>query len=127
MNAAANADALLEHLRAKGVKLSVDGGYLELDAPAGVLTEELEEQIRQYKPGLLEVLEREASERELPADSTELLPAIRAMLSEYPQMVEFPPDYIRLNLTIFGEYWNAPPASEVEAALEALDVERGAA
>lgn len=122
-----NAGTLLEELRDKGVKLSADGSYLELDAPTGVLTEELEEQIREAKPGLLEELEREASGRDLPDSDSDLLPAIRQMFSEYPQMAEFPPDYIAINLTIFGEYWNAPAVSEVEAALEALDVERGAA
>lgn len=126
MNATANAEALLEDLRIKGVKVSADGGYLELDAPAGVLTEELDQRIRQYKPDLLEVLEQEAAERELPANESGLLPAIRQMISEYPNMAEFPPDYIQINLTIFGEYDNEPPLADVEAALEALDVERGA-
>lgn len=122
-----NAGALLKELRVAGVKVSADGGYLELDAPAGMLTEDLEHRIREAKPGLLEVLEREDSERDLPTDDPDLLPTIRQMLSEYPQMIDFPPHYIALNLTIFGEYRNEPRVAEVEAALEALDVERGAA
>ena len=59
--------------------------------------------------------------------SSELVPAIRQMFSEHPNMADFPPDYIAINLTIFGEYRNEPRVAEVEAALEALGIERGAA
>lgn len=119
-----NAGAVLEELRSMGVKVSSDGGYLDLDAPTGVLSDELVGRVQEVKPDLLLLVREE--HREPDADE-ELLPALRQMLSEYPQMIDFPAHYLALNLTIFGEYRKEPPVVEVESALEGLDVERGAA
>ena len=48
---------LLEELRVRGVEVKADGGYLDLDAPAGVLTPELISELKAHKVGILKVLE----------------------------------------------------------------------
>lgn len=52
--------ALLTELERLDIKMSLDGDKLRLEAPVGVLTEELKEQIRQQKPALTALLERQA-------------------------------------------------------------------
>ena len=44
---------LLVELKRLNVKLSLAGDKLRLEAPAGVLTPEMKEAIRQYKPALI--------------------------------------------------------------------------
>lgn len=51
-----NGRVLYLQASAMGVRFERDGGYLELDAPAGVLTEELEDRIRAAKPQLLSII-----------------------------------------------------------------------
>ncbi len=48
---------LLGALRSRGVLLTVKGDTLTLDAPKGVLTDELHQDIRQHKAALLDLLE----------------------------------------------------------------------
>ena len=50
------AAGLLKDLRSRGVEVRADGGHLELDAPAGVLTDELIEAAASNKPSLLKLL-----------------------------------------------------------------------
>jgi hypothetical protein len=54
-----SAEDLLRDLRSSGVGVSARDGYLDLDAPRGVLTEELLEAVAQVKPRLLNLLARE--------------------------------------------------------------------
>lgn len=54
-----NAHALLEDLRARGIRLKVDGLTLRVDAPTGVLTEEERNTLRENKRALIRHLERE--------------------------------------------------------------------
>jgi hypothetical protein len=50
---------LLEALRNHGVAVEANGGYLDLDAPAGALTNDLLEAVTKHKPRLLKLLEWE--------------------------------------------------------------------
>jgi hypothetical protein len=54
-----SAEDLLRDLRSSGVGVSARDGYLDLDVPRGVLTDELLEAVAQAKPRLLELLARE--------------------------------------------------------------------
>jgi len=47
---------LLRVLRSCGVEVSACDGYIDLDAPKGVLTDQLLEAVRKSKPRLLKVL-----------------------------------------------------------------------
>lgn len=46
---------LLRDLRTSGVEVSARDGYLDLDAPKGVLTDELLEVVTKAKPQLLQL------------------------------------------------------------------------
>jgi hypothetical protein len=59
-----NARDLLRDLRSSGVGVSACDGYIDLDAPRGVLTEELLEAVAQAKPRLLKLLDREQQKLE---------------------------------------------------------------
>lgn len=48
--------ALLDHLRALGVEVCAEGDKLRYRAPAGVLTDDLRQAIREHKEELLELL-----------------------------------------------------------------------
>ncbi len=51
-----SAPAILSELRRRDIQLRADGGELRLSAPAGALTAELRDQLRQHKSDLLELL-----------------------------------------------------------------------
>jgi len=53
-------EALLTKLQELDVDISLDGDSLRLEAPVGVLTEELKEQVRQHKRALMALLEKQA-------------------------------------------------------------------
>lgn len=53
------AAALLEYLRARGVRLEADGLALRVDAPAEAATDELRDTLREHKRALIRHLERE--------------------------------------------------------------------
>ena len=55
--------ALLDKLRQLNVKVTLNGDKLRLEAPKGVLTPEMKEAIRQYKPALIALLEAEEARR----------------------------------------------------------------
>src|SRR2546427_2630896 len=50
------ATVLLDELRTKGVQLTIEGEHLAVDAPKGVLTDELRQAIRTQKAALLALL-----------------------------------------------------------------------
>lgn len=50
------AEAILERLRVLGARVSLAGDKLHVDAPAGVLTDDLRQAIREHKAALLELL-----------------------------------------------------------------------
>jgi len=84
------ATALLDELRTKGVHLTVEGEHVAVDAPKGVLTDDVRQAIRQHKPellDLLEVFEERAAIAEydglLPRDEAERL-AWACVLSKEP-------------------------------------------
>jgi hypothetical protein len=54
-----SARALLEELREHDVRLEADGLTLHVDAPAGVIAEELYSTLREHKRALIRLLERE--------------------------------------------------------------------
>ncbi len=51
------ATALLDELRTKGVHLTVEGEHVAVDAPKGVLTDDVRQAIRQHKQELLALVE----------------------------------------------------------------------
>ncbi|HEY0699270.1 MAG TPA: condensation domain-containing protein, partial [Micromonospora sp.] len=55
-----DAEGLLRLLRARGIRLAARGRSLDVDAPAGALTDELIDAMRRLKPGLLALLADEA-------------------------------------------------------------------
>jgi hypothetical protein len=59
-----NARTLLDDLRSQDVLLDVDEGCLVVDAPVGVVTEELRARLAEHKPSLLKLLEWEQSKLE---------------------------------------------------------------
>ena len=56
-------DALLDKLERLNVKVTINGDKLRLEAPKGVLTPEMKEAIRQYKPALIALLEAQEARR----------------------------------------------------------------
>ena len=54
-----SARSLLEELRAGGVRLQAEGLMLHVDAPVGVVTDELRATLRQNKRSLIRLLEGE--------------------------------------------------------------------
>ena len=54
---------LLAELKRLNVKVTINGDKLRLEAPAGVLTPEMKEAIRQQKPALIALLEAEEARR----------------------------------------------------------------
>lgn len=53
-------EALLTELNRLNVKISLAGDKLHVEAPAGVLTPDLKEAMRQYKPALMTLLRGQA-------------------------------------------------------------------
>jgi hypothetical protein len=53
-----NALSLYHDLKERGVILEAQGEYLKVDAPAGVVTEEVKSALVEFKPTLLEFLSR---------------------------------------------------------------------
>ena len=53
------ARVLLQELRRRGVALEADGDLLRVDAPVGVVTEELRRSLQENKRELMSLLERE--------------------------------------------------------------------
>ena len=60
-----NALSLYHDLKERGVNLEAQGGYLKVDAPAGVVTEEVKTALVEFKPILLELLSRTPEEQPL--------------------------------------------------------------
>ena len=54
------ATVLLDALRTKGVHLTVEGEHVAVDAPKGVLTDDVRQAIRQHKAALLALLTQPA-------------------------------------------------------------------
>ncbi|PLS83443.1 MAG: hypothetical protein CYG60_21980 [Actinobacteria bacterium] len=90
---------LLEDLRGLGVTVEVKDGFLDLDAPAGVITQDLIESLTEHKPHLLKLLTWEHRKLE-EADRRGLI--IR--WSEHPM-------WIKLHDPTTGE-WHEVKASE---------------
>lgn len=61
------------------------------------------------------------------SDAGPVFLALRCLLSERPQCADFGPEELGVLLFFHGWLYNVPEAWEVEAAMEVLDVERGAA
>jgi hypothetical protein len=126
------AGEFLDVLRTRGVVITAEDGFLELDAPEGVLTDELVQEISRHKSELLKLL---GESNELPEDAGEVLAALRDYLyKEHRELGHdmshtrhFEPHFLAINLQLFGYMKNAPAVGQVEAALEVLDVEGGAA
>jgi hypothetical protein len=95
--------ALIEDLRQRDVRLDVKGDKLLVDAPVGVVTEELQTSLARLKPRLLEFLTREQAEVEHEPEEAECQGLI-IRWSEYP-------DWIELRDPLTGE-WHEVSASE---------------
>ena len=61
------ATRLLDALRTKGVQLTVEGDQLAIDAPKGVLTDDVRQAIRTQKAALLALLAQPAPAHDTPA------------------------------------------------------------
>ena len=58
-----NADNLLAHVEALGGRLEARGEQLHIEAPRGVITPELKEDLKSHKPELLQLLNQQASNK----------------------------------------------------------------
>jgi hypothetical protein len=117
------APTLLQRLEAAGVELWEDAGDLCYESTHKLTDEEIG-YLREHKAELLDLL----LSRELLRDNSEdVLPALRAYLSEHPHAAYFEPHFLKLSLYIFSYLERIPSQAEVAAALVALDIERGAA
>lgn len=56
-----NAAELLQDLERRDVRLTLNGDSLRIDAPQGMITEELEQTLTQYKPELVELIRHHSS------------------------------------------------------------------
>jgi hypothetical protein len=54
-----SAQSLLEELRRRDVRVEAEGDLLRVDAPAGIVTEELRATLTEHKPKLLKLLKWE--------------------------------------------------------------------
>lgn len=59
--------------------------------------------------------------------AAELLPIIREAFSERPSWTDYPPERLAVALLVWHYVRTLPETFEVEAALEALEIEWGAA
>jgi hypothetical protein len=116
------APKLLGYLEATGVKLEKDAGDIVYEASRELTAEEIKD-LRQHKNALLDVLEA----RTLPRDGADILPALRAYLSEQGHTADFPARYLARNLYIFGYLPRRANEAQDEAALMALKLEDGEA
>jgi tubulysin polyketide synthase-like protein len=94
-----SAQVLLEELEQIGIRLRVDGTYLEYEGPEEAVTLDLLRRLREHKPSLMKLLEWESRESE---DA-----GLRGLLvrwSEYPT-------WIALRDPLTGE-WHELKASE---------------
>jgi hypothetical protein len=94
-----NATELLDDLRSKGVSLETDGERLLVDAPAGVIADEIKTTLTELKPKLLKLLTWERRKLE-EADRRGLI----VRWSEHPT-------WIKLHDPTTGE-WHEVRASE---------------
>jgi TubC N-terminal docking domain len=60
-----NALSLYHDLKKRGVILEAQGAYLKVDAPVGVVTEEVKTALVEFKPTLLKLLSRAPEEQPL--------------------------------------------------------------
>lgn len=100
------AKTLLEDLRSRDVVLRADGDNLRIDAPSGVLTDQLRDALMEHKPRLIKLLTWERRKLE-EADRRGLV--IR--WSEHP-------GYITLHDPLTGEWHDFPQASCLPGVVE---------
>jgi hypothetical protein len=104
-----NAQALLEDLRSKDMRLEANGERLVVDAPAGSVSEEVRDMLTEHKPKLLKLLAWE--QRKLEEASRR---GLLGRWSEYPE-------WIKLHDPLSGE-WHEVRASEcLPGILETAD------
>jgi hypothetical protein len=94
-----NASALLEDLRRRDVALEAEGDLLNVDAPAGAMTDDLRAALIENKERLLELLARERQELEKAGRR-----GLAIRWSEYPT-------WIKLHDPLIGD-WHEVKASE---------------
>ena len=66
-----NALSLYHDLKARGVHLEAQGEHLRVDAPAGVVTEEVKSTLMEFKPILLRFLSRTEEPQQVPKRESE--------------------------------------------------------
>jgi hypothetical protein len=94
-----NGSALLEDLRRRDIVLEAEGGVLNVDAPAGAITDDLRAALVENKERLLELLARERPKLEKASRH-----GLVIRWSEYPT-------WIKLHDPLTGE-WHEVEASE---------------
>jgi hypothetical protein len=85
------ASQLIARLRTKGVSLRSDGTRLIVEAPGGVVTPDLREQMTCLKPEILSALEAEVLAPRADSVATKAIPEIGALLATaYLRSVNIP-------------------------------------
>jgi hypothetical protein len=83
------ATALLDELRTKGVSLAVEGEHIAVDAPKGVLTDDVRQVIRQHKAALLALLAQPAPAN----DTAPTAPSTQGVCPQQEHVSLLPPPY----------------------------------
>ncbi len=104
-----NATVLLDDLRAQGVSLEADGDKLRIDAPAGLITDEVRTELAELKPKLVKLLTWER--RKLEGASRR---GLLIRWSEYP-------DWIKLHDSTTGEWHEVKAAECLPGVVETAD------
>jgi hypothetical protein len=113
-----DAPAILHSLEARGVKVWSEDGKLKF-APASIVTVEEIQDLRTHKAAILDVL----AARELPRGEGDVLPAVRAMLSEHPEWAHHEARFLAMDVYLWGYLPWEPTEGQVQAALEALTID----
>ncbi len=98
-----SARTLLKELRRQDVRLEVEGGRLHVNAPTGVVTEELKACLAEQKPSLMRLLQWEHEREHLKLEKT----GRRGLLVRWLEH----PEWIKLHDPLSGE-WHEIRASE---------------
>ena len=83
------ATALLDELRTKGVHLTLEGQHVAVDAPKGVLTDDVRQAIRQHKAALLALLAQPAPAH----DAAATAPSTQEVCPRQEHASPLPPPY----------------------------------
>jgi hypothetical protein len=105
--------ALIEDLNQRDIRLEAEGDKLLVDAPVGVVTDELKMSLARLKPRLLEFLRREQAEVDLEPEEADR-EGLVIRWSEYPT-------WIKLHDPLTGEWHEVKASACLPGVIETAD------